>query len=99
MKKIYGLFCCFWWVVLYTHGQGFLSDRFTRNAFPLVGEQGAAPIYFDKGDDWLVGKSVDLLREDIKRTTGAVASVIFSIAKVGRRLWRFATELSGSRGN
>src|SRR5271156_2745089 len=61
--------------------QDLIADIPNKDDFPIVSvPSGPVPIYVDQKDHWLVQKSVELLRDDILRVTGASPEIITDLS-------------------
>jgi hypothetical protein len=72
-------------VPLATRPQDMITDRASGGEFPIVSPAtGAVPIYVDPKDHWLVGKTAELLQQDIQRVTGQRPAILTSLPATGQ---------------
>jgi hypothetical protein len=71
-------------VPLATRSQNMITDQASSGEFPIVSPAtGAVPIYVDPKDHWLVGKTAELLQQDIQRVTGQRPAILSSLPATG----------------
>jgi hypothetical protein len=72
-------------VPLATRSQDMITNHASGDEFPIVSPAaGAVPIYVDPKDHWLVGKTAELLQQDIQRVTGQRPAILTSLPATGQ---------------
>jgi hypothetical protein len=79
MKKIIYPATVLVFLSLHLHAQHAIITENKTGTFPLVNASGAAPLYVDGGDDWLVQKAASFLQGDIEKVSGKQPEIIHAV--------------------